>query len=285
MYGPNLMLGAPDLALAGTFSGGSYLAGYGASAMGSREVTSVARSSDLTLASTKVIVDLGAAYTFQAIAEVNHNLPQDAQRAFKFGSSSGGSEVGSVAMEEVWAIDWSETGVAWLAPDWWGAGLDTGVYGNPYLCPKILPEPVTARYVTVEWDARTSAESYLQIGRLVICPVFQSRHGAIYGIDHGGIDGSTKTKLKTGGFAVEEARAARRVTFSLPVIGTGAEEYRLRDIMRRQRTVRDVLYISNPSDPQRMQMTSFLGTLDELRGMRRVSRDVNAIDLQITESL
>lgn len=285
MFGPNLMLGAPDRALAGTFSGGSYRAGYGASAMGSAEVTSVARTTDLTLASTQVIVDLGAAYTFQAIAEINHNLPQAAQRALSFGTTSGGSEVGSVAMEDVWAITWSETGVEWLAPDWWGGGLDTGIYGCPYIAPKILPAPVTARYVKVEWDVRTSAEAYLMVGRLVICPVFQPRRGAVYGIDHGRIDGSTKTKLKAGGFAAEEARAPSRVSFSLPIIGTGAEEYRLRDILRRQRTVRDVLYISNPADPVRMQMTSFLGTIDELRGARRISHDANSIDLSITERM
>lgn len=285
MFGPNLMLGAPNRAIAATFTGGSYRSGYGASAMGSTSVTSVARTTDLTLASTKVLIDLGAAYTFQAIAEINHNLPQDAQRALKFGTTSGGSEVGSVAMEDVWAIEWSETGVEWLEPDWWGAGLDTGVYGNPYLCPKVLPAPVTARYVEVDWDVRGSTRDHLQVGQLVICPLFQPRRGAIYGIDAGHTDGSVKTKLKTGGFSAEEARAPRGVSFSLPVIGTGAEEYRLRDLLRRQRTVRDVLYISNPSDPVRLQMTSFLGTLDELRGVRRLSHDANAIDLKLTEKM
>lgn len=285
MFGPNLMLGAPDRALDATASGGSYRSGYGAASMCDVRVTEVARTTDLTLASTQVILDLGAAYTFQAIAEINHNLPQDAQRALSFGTTSGGSEVGSVAMEDVWAIPWSETGVEWNAPNWWGAGLDTGIYGNPYICPKILSAPVTARYVKVEWDVRTSAEAYLQVGRLVVCPVFQPRRGAVYGIDHGRVDGSTKTKLKAGGFAAEEARAPNRVTFSLPIIGTGAEEYRLRDILRRQRTVRDVLYISNPSDPLRMQMTSFLGTIDELRGARRISHDANSIDLSITERM
>jgi len=285
MYGPNLMIGAPDRALVATGSGGSWQANYPGSSMTDSRVTEVSRSSDLVLTSTKRSFDLGAAYTIRIVHASNHNAPQAGLWRIRAGTAAGLHDLYDSDWIDCHAITYGETGVEWLAPDWWGAGLDTGVYGCPYALTHILSADVVARYWSVEWDATMSAEAYLQVGRLVLCPAFQPRRGAVYGIDHGAIDGSVKTKLKTGGFAAEEARAARRVTFSLPVIGTGTEEYRLRDILRRQRTIRDVVYVPNPSDPVRTQMTGFLGTLDELRGVRRVSRDVNAIDLQITESL
>ena len=285
MFGPNLMIGAPDRVLDALITGGSWAAGYGASSMQDRRVTEVARSSSLLLTATKVTIDLGAAYTIRIAHASNHNAPQAGLWRIRAGTAAGLHDLYDSDWVDCHAITYSETGVEWLAPDWWGAGLDTGVYGCPYALTHILPADVVARYWSVEWDATASTEAYLQVGRLVLCPAFQPRRGAIYGADHGHIDGSTKTKLITGGFSAMEARAPRKTAFSLPIVGTGAEEYRLRDILRRQRTVRDVVYIPNPADPVRTQMTGFLGTLDELRGVRRMSRDANAIDLQMTESM
>lgn len=83
------MLGWPDRALAATISGGSWASGYGASAMKDARVTEVARSSDLTLTSTKVSIDLGAARTIRLISAVNHNANEAALWRIRAGTAAG----------------------------------------------------------------------------------------------------------------------------------------------------------------------------------------------------
>ncbi len=118
-----------------------------------------------------------------------------------------------------------------------------------------------------------------------MCPVYQPEYGTVYGVTRGMSDSSVRTRLATGGFVAQPGRTARSVQMSLPATGVGAEEYRVREMMRRQRTVSDVLYIPNPGLPERSQVYGFLGTLSELTGMRRVAYGINSVDLQITERL
>lgn len=282
---PTVMLGWPDRALEATGSGGSWEATYPGSAMTDERVTEVSRSTDLLLASTKRSFDLGAARTLRMVAAVNHNAPHDATWRIRAGSSAGLHDLYDSDWVACHAITYGEDGIEWLAPNWWGDGVDTGVYGCPYNLLHVLSEDVVARYWSVEWDATTSAESYLQVGRLVMCPTYQPEYNAVYGITRGMVDASAKTRLATGGFVAQPGRTARTVQMSLPATGVGAEEYRIREMMRRQRTVSDVYYVPNPGLPERSQVYGFLGTMTELTGMKRVAYGLNSVDVQLTERL
>jgi len=279
------MLGWPDRALDATITGGSWAAGYGAASMQDERVTEVARSSNLLLASTQVALDLGAARTIRLISAHNHNAPQAGLWRIRAGSAAGLHDVYDSGWVNCHAITYSETGIEWMAPTWWGAGVDTGVYGCPYMLLHVTPDDVIARYWSVEWDATTSTESYLQVGRLVLCPAYQPEYSAVYGITRGMVDASVKTRLATGGFVAQPGRAARTVQMSLPATGVGAEEYRIREMMRRQRTVSDVLYVPQPGLPERSQVHGFLGTMSELSGIKRIAFNLNSVDIQLTERL
>lgn len=279
------MLGWPDRVLDATITGGSWAAGYGASAMGDERVTEVARSSDLALASSKVSVDLGAARTIRLVSAVNHNANDDALWRIRAGTAAGLYDLYDSDWVACHAITYAEGGIEWMAPDWWGDGVDTGVYGCPYNLLHIANDDIVARYWSIEWDVRSSGEAYLQVGRLVMCPAYQPHWNAVHGITYGMSDASVSTKLATGGKVTQPGRTARTVQMSFPATGVGAEEYRLREMMRRQRTSGDVLFVPTPQKLENCQVYGFLGQMTELTGMKRVSYGLNSIDIQLTERL
>jgi len=96
--------------------------------MTDERVTEVSRSTDLLLASTKRSFDLGAARTLRMVAAVNHNAPHDATWRIRAGSSAGLHDLYDSDWVACHAITYGEDGIEWLAPTWWGDGVDTGVY-------------------------------------------------------------------------------------------------------------------------------------------------------------
>lgn len=286
----NLMLGWPNRAdpdaYTVTATGGSWRADpYERSNMLDPDVSKVARSTDKTVTSTKVLIDLGTARTIRVLSELQHNFPQGAQRKVSAGTTSGGTNLYAGSWHDVWGITFAEGGVEWQdTEDWWGPEIDASVYGNPFAGFCILPSDVTARYWTVEWNVSgLGDDDYLQIGRLIMCPVYQPDRNAIYGLTDGWVDHSTKAKLDSGGNIVYARRASRTVEFGLPATNRGTEEYRIHEMLRRQRTGGEVLYVPDPEKLERCQMRGFLGQLEQLSGMQTHIYKRRSIAIRLTE--
>ena len=281
------MLGWPNRVQDVTITGGTWAsAPFDQSNMQLAETSKVARTSAKTTAATKVLVDLGAARTIRVIAETQHNFPSDALRRVSAGTTSGATDIYAGDWEDVWGITFAEQGVQCQSiEDWWGPEIDSTIYGVPFYGLAVLPLDVTARYWTIEWDVTNSDESYLQIGRLLMAPVYQPDFNAVYGLVDGAVDYSSLQRLESGGIAAYPRRAARTVEFSLPATHYAAEEYRLREMLRRQRTTGDIIYVPDPESLEHCQMKGFVGHLDQLSGMKSHAYRFRSIDLKLTERL
>jgi len=282
----NILLGWPNLIGDATLSGGTWASSPFARAnMALPEITKVARTSAITTASTQFQMDFGAAVRVNVLAEINHNAPEGTLRRVSAGTTAGASDVYAGDWEDFHGITYSESGIQFQASEWWGGGMDATVYGNPFIGVLPLLMDVTARYWKVEYDLSASTASYLQIGRFFIGPAYQPQYNAVYGLVEGMQDFSTKQRLESGGTVDYARRAARTVQFEFPLTIAGAEEYRIREMLRRQRTTGDILYVPYPGDPDKRQIKGFLGRLDELSGMNSIGYLRRSIGLKLTEKL
>lgn len=286
----NIMLGWPNLIGQATLSGGTWAsAPFARANMQLTEVTKVARTTGITTGATQFQMDFGTAKRIAVLAEINCNAPEGTLRRVSAGTTAGASDVYAGGWEDFHGITYSEDGIEFLAPEWWGDDLDSNVYSNPYIGVLPLGRDVTARYWKVEYDLTGATSpipvSYLQIGRFFIGPVYQPEFNAVYGLVEGMVDHSTHQKLDSGGIVTYERRAARTVQFEFPMTNAGEEEYRIREMLRRQRTGGDVLYVPYPSHPDKRQIKGFLGRLDELSGMNSIGYMRRSIGLKLTEKL
>ena len=282
----NIILGWPNLIDQATLSGGTWASSpFGLANMQLSEITKVARTSGITTGATQFQLDFGSAKRIAVLAEINHNAPEGTLRRVSAGTTAGSSDVYAGDWEDFHGITYAEDGIEFLDGAWWGNGMDPFTYGNPYIGVLPLLRDVTARYWKVEYDLSASTVSHLQIGRFFIGPVYQPEFNAVYGLVDGMIDYSTHQRLDSGGIVTYERRAARTVQFEFPLTNAGAEEYRIREMLRRQRTGGEVLYVPYPGDPDKRQIKGFLGRLDELSGMNSIGYLRRSIGLKLTERL
>jgi len=80
-------------------------------------------------------------------------------------------------------------------------------------------------------------------------------------------------------------RVARTVQFEFPLTNAGAEEYRIREMMRRQKTTGDILYVPYPYEPDKRQLKGFLGRMQELSGMNSIGYMRRSIGLKLIEKV
>lgn len=279
------MLGWPNLSDGATLSGGTWASSpFALANMQSPESALVARTTGITTAATQFQVDFGAAVRLRAIGEIRHNAPEGTLRRVSAGTTAGDDDVYAGDWRDFHGITYSEAGVEFQS-EWWGPELSAFNYGNPYPGIEVLPWDVTARYWKVEYDLSASAVSHLQIGRLFMGPVYQPEYNAVYGLVDGMVDNSQIQQLPNGGIVTYPGRVARTVQFEFPLTNAGAEEYRIREMMRRQKTTGDILYVPYPYEPDKRQLKGFLGRMQELSGMNTIGYMRRSIGLKLTEKL
>jgi len=279
------MLGWPNLADGATLSGGTWASSPFARAnMQSPESALVARTTGITTAATQFQADFGAAVRLRVIAEIRHNAPEGTLRRISAGTTAGASDVYAGGWEDFHGIAYDEEGIEFQA-EWWGAELSAFNYGNPYIGVEPLPWDVTARYWKIEYDLSASSVSHLQIGRLFMGPALQTEFNAVYGLVDGAVDYGQIQQLPNGGIVTYPGRVARTVQFEFPLIRAGAEEYRIREMLRRQKTTGDILYVPYPYEPDKRQLKGFLGRMQELSGINTIGYIRRSIGLKPTEKL
>lgn len=281
------MLGWPNLASEGTLAGGTWASSpFALANMQLRNVSKVARTVGITTAATQFQLNFATARRMRVFGEIGHNAPIGTTRRISASDTTpGASDLFLGDWHDFHGIPYAEDGIEFRDPDWWGGGQDPYVYGNPFIGVSPLPWDVTARYWTVEYDLSASSVSHLQINRLFCGPAYQPEFNATYGLIEGAIDYSTRQRMDSGTEVVYARRAARTVQFEFPLTRAGAEEYRIREMLRRCRTTGDVLYVPYPYEPDKRQIKGFLAHLEELSGMNTIGYMRRSIGLKLTEQL
>ena len=154
----NCLLAYPNRIDAATFSGGSWV---DRTRLASRSLADVAETIDASTGATQCIIDLGASYTVRLVALLNHNCTSAATIKWDFGSTSGGTQLGTSGTVNVWRTAFD--GVTRNFP----SAYDS-VIGYPYWAPYVLPADVSCRYIQFALTDTGHPLAKLRIGRIFV---------------------------------------------------------------------------------------------------------------------
>jgi hypothetical protein len=185
-----------------TFGGGSWLAGLPASNLAGRILAEVARSTDVTLASTVIDVTLARDEVVQFVGLMGHTCSANALVRI-----TGYSDAGRTTVYPGAGTDWLEMVPAYaptvqLPPESsnWLSGKPTA--RNLDRFPRnfftVLPAPKFCRYWRVELSDVDNPAGYIDVGQVMLAPVAQLSINFLYGSNFGWASDTTFTKSKGG---------------------------------------------------------------------------------------
>lgn len=240
-----------------TASGGSWLAAAPVTNVTTADFTNTARSTDATTTSTKILLDLGAAYPLRFFALANTNLSDAATWVIKLGTTSGAGDLLTTSSGPVWQLG-GETALAAV-----GVNDTLPFYRRQFQNIYVHSAFISARYVTFELSDTANAAGFVEVGRAFASGGYVPSVNASYGLKDGITDLSSKTKSESGAQTPAKRRRIRNVSFVLEQ-RTMTEADMLHDMQRMLGTVEEVLYVPDIDDAALTQRYGFIGTMREL---------------------
>jgi hypothetical protein len=283
----NCMLGFPNRIDQAALSGGSWVAGLPLSMLQDRIVWKVARSSDTALASTQLLIDLGKNEKIQALALRNHNLSLAAKyRVTASLSPTFATVAHDSGWRDVWPVVYPYGTLEWEDENWWG-GKYTNEETEGYVTEldHLLPELRLARYWRIEIDDRLNHAGFVQIGRVMICPVWQPKINMIYGAS---IGWETKTEVQEAmsGSEYFQVRVPYRVQrFDLDWMDQDVAFSKAFELVRRAGIDKEVLFIHDPDDTVHALRRRFMARLRTLGAIEYPLYNLNKTGFELKEQI
>ena len=227
----------------------------------------VARSTDAATASTKLQVNLGVDRTFRVIAIPSSNISLNGQiKATWFSDAAYSVEVGTTGWVDYWE-DAYEWGVRpWGTPDLFSNKFSAeDVAGYPAVWAYLAANLETARYFQIEVDDTGNADGYVEFGRLVIAPVWQSTIAPIEG--QSSISWESRSRLRrsrTGVWFIDSKAAPRVATCSFQHIATAEAFTYPFEMARLLDRGGEVFFITDTTDTFQRMRRWFLANLRTL---------------------
>src|SRR5471032_1074266 len=179
----NIMLGFPNRTDASILSNGSWAPTLPLTNLQTRLLGVVARTTDATLASTKLDINLGAPKNIKLLNLSNHNL--SLQATYRVTASSSAAFT-SLTYDSGWLPVWPAVypygSLEWEDDNWWSAQYTVEqISGYTTALTHILSANKLSQYWRIELNDTANAAGYVQAGRLFIGPAWQPKNNMSYG--------------------------------------------------------------------------------------------------------
>lgn len=272
----------------GTLSAGSYVTTLPRDNMLDARRGIVARTTDATLTNTKVQRDYGAAVQIGVVAIVGSNLKATAQWRIRAGS------------DPTFATSSYDTGWLDCWPEQWPTGVlpsghpnaGTRKFTNADIARRRwdvlkLTGGVSARYWLIEFDDTTNADGYIEIGVLVMAPLYVpgNSDNVSVGAELGSTTTSTVGNSLSGARYVDARPIARTMLVTFPALDLEEALAVLHDMLNDIRLDGLVYVVFDTSDAELLQRRSFLATQTELSAVQLVQYGQQTIPVKLIEVL
>lgn len=267
----SVMLGFPawsdgTATTSATLTGGSWLAGLPLANLQNPLLGYVARSTNVTLASTKFNADLAAARIVRMVAIPKHTLSLDAK--IRIIGSSAASGAGTVAHDSGWLDVWARINpmgsIPWGTAGLWSGQLDTeqaAGYNVGFV--HVIPAGAIARHWYIQIDDTTNAAGYIDLARLIIADGYSPSLNVAWGARLGWETNTTR-ETSVGDVDYYDARAnRRRATLAFNELPNDEALAGPFEIVRQLGRHKQLFFVFDPDDVEHMHRRSFLATIEE----------------------
>lgn len=252
-----------------------------------REV--VARTTDATTASTQLQRDYGAAVEIGVIATVRSNLQATAQWRIRAGSDA---TFATSSYDSGWIDCWPEQWPVGVLPSG-HPNAATRTFTNADIARRrwdvllVLPTPVTARYWRIEYDDTTNTDGYVEIGVLVMAPLYIPGNDDNVGVG-AELGRTTTTNVGTalsGTRYVDARPIARTITLTIPALALDEAVSVLHDMLLDIGLDGLVYVVFDTADIELLQRRAFLATQTELSAVQLVQYGQQTVPVKLIEAI
>jgi hypothetical protein len=271
----------------GLLSGGSWLSSLPLSNLYNRVIHKLARSTDASLASTQLLVDLQKALPLRTLAIVNHNLSLSGK--YRIRASNDGNFITSLidsGWRDAWPSLYASLSLDWQADNWW-SGRYTEADRAGYIWTTIFSATVTtaARYWLFEFDDQANVAGYIQLGRIFIGEAWQPKVNIALGATLGWNDETQITSSLSGTEYFDKRRPYRVSTFETNFMDQDDALGKALDIKRRLGLSGEAVFQFDPDDTTQSLRRQFYGRLRELTPIEYPYPTINNTAWEIKETI
>jgi hypothetical protein len=284
----NGMLGFPNRIGAATLTGGSWESNLPLTNIQHRTIQKVARTTDATLASTQLDIDLGSEKNIRVIGIRNHNFTLDATFRIRASAVSNfATTVYDSGWTDVWPVVYPFEALEWEDDNWWSGRYGAEeIEGHTTETDCVLPSNTLARYWRLEFDDTTNSAGHIQIGRIFIGPAWQFTNNMAYNGYALGLETKTEVQEARGGAEYFDVRLPYRVVrFALPWMTENEGMANAFDLLRRAGVDKEVLWIHDPDDTVHALRRRFIGRLRQLSAIEHPYPNTHSTAFEIKELL
>lgn len=266
------LLSLADHTLAGTLSGGSWLAALPLANLQNELLSKKARSSNALAASTIVQVDIGAtARAIRCIGVLSHNISFAGTIRARGYSDSGYTTL----------VTGADTGTLNVWPQSGFTAADAAEYPNNWIY--AFASSKTARYWKIEITDTTNAAGYVELGRLWIGESWEPGVGISYGASIG-YEPRDVIEESLGGVRWAERRTPRRVASLQFEVLTTAEKRQAIIMQKTLGTAGEILFVMDGAlDAVNLLIESFPATMRTVSPVTYAYYDVHQMPLELLE--
>lgn len=253
-----------------TLSGGSWNAGLPLANLQNPVIQKVARTANVTTASTQFQMDLGTARAIGVVALLAHTIsPLGQIRITGYETGAYSPVIYDSGWLDVWPADTVAMGQRnWEDNNFWTGQLQTSdMVGlqSPYI--HILTSEQFLRYWRVEISDTSNATGYIDIGRCIIARGWRPGVNYSYGAEINYFDPSPSVTTLSGTMYFDQRPKGRMFRFGIDAMtSTEAYNYAL-DMQRQAGVTNEVLLVPDSDAASTLPLRAFAGRLTALNGI------------------
>jgi hypothetical protein len=283
----NTMLGFPNRCDTSTLSNGSWVATLPLTNLQQRVIALVARTTDATLASTKLDINLGISKNIRLVNLTNHNLSLAATyRVTASATATFAVLAYDSGWQSVWPVVYPYGTLEWEDDNFWtGQYTVEQIAGYTTSLTHILPNATVVQYWRIELNDTTNMAGYVQAGRLFIGPAWQPTNNRSY-------DSSLAWETKTvvdeaiSGAEYFDVRTPYRVAkMSFDWMSTDEAFANAFELTRRAGMDQEIMFVYDPSDTVHALRRRFLSRMRTLNPIEHPYLNINKEAFEFKELL
>lgn len=278
-----MALGWPNRIDECTLAGGTWSAEFPRSNLLRRQFSRRARTT--STADTTIQCTLPKWRPIRVIAIDAHNLSVVAQWRVKiYYDAERTSLLWDSGWQDVWPRVYDSLDLPWEADNWWAGTLSDDERATYRMPAKLLADAeYVCRAVDVTISDAANADGYLELGRILIAPVWQPQVPHDLGSQQMIIDLSSIDSARDGTEYYDEGVRKRAEVLDLSALGEAEAIRQLRLMQRVLGTTGELLFMPNLLPAAETSMRTFIGRLAELSPITHPNIPSWATSLHIQE--
>ena len=283
----SVLIGWPRSTKQILWSGGSWVTTYPIANSNSLPLGRVARSADLTAASTRMIGIVPEGERIEVVSSIAHNWSVAATWRIRIYADEAGTALAyDSGVMAVWPQVYADGELEWEHDGFWlGTYSQDELSGLPWNSIHLISPWVSGRRIEIDVFDGYNSEGYLQHGMIDVAAALRVPVNPAYGADAGWKARSISAEAEGGAMYWERRPKGRMFSGNVDQTYQNWARGPFFEFQRNADVTDEFLFIENPADALNLLRTSFLSRNGDIPPLKRAFPTADAVPVSFVEVL